>query len=146
VKEQAEAHGAKTILIEDKASGTQLIQDLRADAVHGVTQFQSKMDKVMRMHSVSAGIESGLIHIPAQAYWLAEYLHEMASFPKGKFDDQVDSTSQALDWIKSGMCKYGLFDSYREEAERLRNPISSGNQTKYLPGYKRAFPVIRGLR
>jgi phage terminase large subunit-like protein len=36
-----------------------------------------------------------------KAAWLGEYLHELATFPKGKFDDQVDSTSQALDWLKS---------------------------------------------
>jgi predicted phage terminase large subunit-like protein len=141
VKEQAEAHCAETILIEDKASGTQLIQDLRADGVHGTTRYETKMDKIMRMHSVSASIENGLVHIPVQAFWLAEYLHELSSFPKGKFDDQVDSTSQALDWIKNGMNKHGVIELYREEAERLRNPNSPGNRTTYLPGCTRAFPV-----
>ena len=33
--------------------------------------------------------------------WLAEYLHEMTVFPKGKHDDQVDSTAQFLDWFKT---------------------------------------------
>ena len=37
--------------------------------------------------------------IPHDAPWLPEYLHELAMFPKGKFDDQVDSTSQALAYI-----------------------------------------------
>jgi predicted phage terminase large subunit-like protein len=36
------------------------------------------------------------VFIPQDAPWLADYLHELAMFPKGKFDDQVDSTSQAL--------------------------------------------------
>ena len=31
---------------------------------------------------------------------LAEYLHELTVFPKGKHDDQVDSTAQMLDWFK----------------------------------------------
>jgi predicted phage terminase large subunit-like protein len=54
----------------------------------------------MRMHSVTSTIENGFVHIPEQASWLAEYVHEMTVFPNGRFDDQVDSTSQALDWAK----------------------------------------------
>jgi predicted phage terminase large subunit-like protein len=100
VKEQAEIYRVKTILIEDKASGTQLVQDLIADGVHGVTCYQPKMEKIMRMHSVTSTIENGFVHIPEHAPWVAEYLHEMAVFPRGRFDDQVDSTSQALDWVK----------------------------------------------
>jgi len=56
----------------------------------------------MRMHSVTSTIEHGFVHLPDKAPWLAEYLHELASFPNGRFDDQVDSTSQALDWFKQG--------------------------------------------
>jgi len=99
VKEKAAEYRAKVILIEDQASGTQLIQDLIADGVHGIKGYRPKLDKIMRMHSVSSTIENGFVHIPEQAPWLAEFLHEMAAFPNGRFD-QVDSTSQALDWVK----------------------------------------------
>jgi hypothetical protein len=58
------------------------------------------MEKVMRLHSVTSTIENGFVHIPETASWLAEYLHEMRVFPNGRFDDQADSTSQALDWAK----------------------------------------------
>jgi hypothetical protein len=89
--------------------------------------------------TVSSTIENGFVHLPEQALWLAEYLHEMSSFPKGKFDDQVDSTSQALDWVKQGMLP-GFFQSYKEKAEMIRNPNLSNGQTTYLPGCTRAFP------
>jgi hypothetical protein len=46
VKQQAEIYKAKNILIEDKASGTQLIQDLRADGMHGTTQYEPKMERL----------------------------------------------------------------------------------------------------
>jgi hypothetical protein len=59
------------------------------------------MDKIMRMHSVTSTIENGFVHLPEKAAWLAEYLHELVTFPNGRFDDQVDSTSQALDWFKT---------------------------------------------
>ena len=121
VREQAEAFRPKTILIEDKASGTQLIQELVSEGMHAIKRYIPAMDKIMRMHSVTSTIEDGFVHIPEKAAWLQEYLHELATFPKGKYDDQADSTSQALDWFKQeGMTsRYGLFEYYRREAERL---------------------------
>ncbi len=138
VKQQAEAYRAKNIVIEDKSSGTSLIQDLRADGVHAVTRYEPKLEKVLRMSTVTSTIEGGFVHIPAQAYWLAEYLHELSVFPKGKYDDQADSTSQALDWVKDGAGKFGLLEIWREEAEKLNKPASNG-VTTHLPRWKRAF-------
>ena len=130
VREQAEAFGAKTILIEDKASGTQLIQELVHEGVHAVKQYTPTMEKVMRMHSVTATIENGFVHLPEKAAWLGEYLHELTSFPNAKYDDQADSTSQALDWFKQSNKKgvLGLNLYFRQEAARLQavgRPISN---------------------
>jgi hypothetical protein len=56
----------------------------------------------MRLHAQTGTINNGFVHIPETAPpWLAEYLHEMTVFPKGKHDDQVDSTAQFLDWFKA---------------------------------------------
>jgi predicted phage terminase large subunit-like protein len=120
VKQRAEERRVQNILIEDRASGTQLIQDLIADGVHSVIRYEPKMDKVMRMHSVTSTFENGFVHVPAEAYWLPEYLHELAVFPNGKYDDQADSTSQALDWFKdySTQGRYGLFEFLKKETER----------------------------
>ena len=65
-----------------------------------MTRYQPQSDKVMRMHAQTAMIENGFVHLPKEAAWLAEYLHELTVFPKGKHDDQVDSTAQLLDWFK----------------------------------------------
>ena len=100
VKEQAGVFEARTILIEDKASETQLIQELIADGIHAVKKYQPTMDKIMRMHSVTSTIENGFVHFPDQAAWRDEYVHELTTFPNGRYDDQADSTSQALDWFK----------------------------------------------
>jgi len=64
VREQAEAFKPRTILIEDKASGTQLIQELVNERMHAIKRYQPTMDKVMRMHSVTSTIENGFVHIP----------------------------------------------------------------------------------
>ena len=90
VREQQSLFDAKEVLIEDKASGTQLIQELINDGCHGVTRYQPTCDKIMRLHAQTAMIENGFVHIPETAPWLAEYLHELTVFPKGKHDDQVE--------------------------------------------------------
>ena len=128
VREQAEAFNAQAILIEDKASGTQLIQDLVNEGMHAIKKYEPTMDKVMRMHSVTSTLENGFAHIPEKAAWLREYLHELTSFPKGKFDDQADSTSQALDWFKQYCVRprYGLLEYYKLETARLEAQKVSG--------------------
>jgi predicted phage terminase large subunit-like protein len=100
VREQAEAFRPATILIEDRGSGTQLIQELVGEGMHAIKSYEPAMDKIMRLHSVTSTIENGFVHLPDKACWLAEYIHELTVFPKGKNNDQADSTSQALDWFK----------------------------------------------
>jgi predicted phage terminase large subunit-like protein len=55
----------------------------------------------MRLHAQTAMIENGFVHIPETASWLDEYLHELTVFPKGKHDDQADSTAQFLTGSRS---------------------------------------------
>ena len=125
VREQYARFRPSVVLIEDKASGTQLIQELVAEGLYAVTRYQPQSDKVMRMHAQTAMIENGFVHLPDSAPWLAAYLHEITTFPNGRHDDQVDSTAQMLDWFKqagSGVptTHAGIFEYYRQLAERLR--------------------------
>ena len=122
VRDQAEAFSPNTVLIEDKASGTQLIQDLISEGRHSIKNYSTKMDKTMRMHSVTSTMENGFVHLPDRAAWLGEYLHELTSFPKGKYDDQADSTSQALDWFKQQSMRHvhGLIEYWKQEAEKIK--------------------------
>ena len=99
IRQQAEELRAGIVLIEDAASGIQLLQELQREGFARLRQVKPLGDKVMRMAAQTPAIEAGRVYIPDSAVWLAEYLHELAMFPKGKFDDQVDSTSQALGFI-----------------------------------------------
>ena len=119
VREQQSLFGATVVLIEDKASGTQLIQELITDGCHGVTRYQPTGDKTMRLHAQTAMIENGFVHIPETAPWLAEYLHELTVFPNGKHDDQADLTAQFLDWFKTPMSCWGIFELTRQQAQEL---------------------------
>ena len=121
VREQYERFAPAVVLIEDKASGTQLIQELIAEGLHAVTRYRPQSDKVVRMHAQTAMIENGFVHLPEEAPWLALYLAELSAFPNGKHDDQVDSTAQMLDWFKAAdRDPGGFYGYYRALAEELR--------------------------
>ena len=99
VRELAAIHRAEIVLIEDKASGSSLIQELRAEHFSLVQAAPAlDGDKVMRLRAQTAKIEGGFVLFPKQAHWLEAYLRELISFPNSKYDDQVDSTVFALAW------------------------------------------------
>ncbi len=117
VRQQSDLFNPTAILIEDKASGTQLIQDLLEAGLSRVTRYKPDGDKIMPLQARTATIENGFVYLPETAHWLADYLHELTLFPAGRYDDQVDSTAQALAWTKIRSPGWGIFEYYRELAE-----------------------------
>ena len=97
----------RSMKIEDKASGTGLIQTLRRDGVT-VLPIQRNKDKVTRAHDVAAILQSGRVLIPSSAPWLSDYLHEFSAFPHAKHDDQVDPTIDALTDLAYGKKHMGM--------------------------------------
>jgi predicted phage terminase large subunit-like protein len=99
LRELADLWNATVVLVEDKSSGTQLIQQLRSE---GFSRIQAAPeldgDKIMRLRAQTAQIEGGFVLFPEEAHWLDDYLRELLSFPNSKYDDQVDSTVFALAW------------------------------------------------
>lgn len=89
------------ILIEDKASGQSLIQDLRRETNLPVIAMMPQGDKVTRLAQVSPMIESGQVALPRHANWLAAFEQEILAFPNGAHDDQVDALSQYLNWVRA---------------------------------------------
>jgi predicted phage terminase large subunit-like protein len=89
-------------LIEDKGSGSQLIQEAEAAGMYGVVGVTppSGVDKIMRFRATTPLFASGRIFLPTEAPWLAEYIDEIVGFPGTRHDDQVDSTSQALEHLR----------------------------------------------
>jgi predicted phage terminase large subunit-like protein len=108
------------VLIEDGASGQQLLQDLRYAGVGPVVACKPQGDKVMRLMTASPLIEAGRVFLPHAAPWLVEFEHELAGFPHGRFDDQVDAFSQALNWLNEAGREDAILVYYREETERAR--------------------------
>ena len=94
-----EQHPNATLLIEDKGSGTSLIQDLRASNV-AVIGINPQGDKQTRVAKISAKFEAGAVFFPKCAPWLDALKAELLGFPNVRHDDQVDSVAQALSWIQ----------------------------------------------
>ena len=114
-----------------------------------MTRYQPQSDKVMRMHAQTAMIENGFVHLPKAAPWLAQYLHEMTTFPNGRHDDQVDSTAQMLDWFKRGAgptSNAGIFELYRQRAEELRRGQMPGPPVRLrAPAGVGAVQLLSGI-
>lgn len=101
VKELGIRDNPDYILIEDKASGQSLIQDLRVSDRFTIVDIPVHKDKISRMSSASPDIEAGNVFIDGGASWLEDFLDECKLFPNAKNDDQVDSMSQFLMWAKN---------------------------------------------
>ena len=110
---------ANLVLIEDKGSGISLLQDLMRDGLRNVHGVLPVADKVMRMRMQTAVIENGFVYLPEHEPWLPDYLHELMMFPKGRHDDQVDSTSQALQWFNWQPPEPSIITYYQRLSEEL---------------------------
>lgn len=99
-KHKADSNGTlRAFNIEDKASGTGLIQSLVGIPVVGIPR---SVDKITRAMDAIPLIQSGNVLLPEDAPWLSDYLSEFAAFPKGAHDDQIDPTMDAIQDILSG--------------------------------------------
>jgi predicted phage terminase large subunit-like protein len=91
--------GLRAFYIEDKASGQSLIQELRGTTGISIVPVKAVHDKISRADNVSSLIEGGIVLLPKEAPWLDAFLDEMASFPSGTNDDQVDAFVIAMDQL-----------------------------------------------
>ncbi len=104
-KEQYDYWQPDNVLIEAKATGVTLQQELRRMGIP-VTMYspggrRAGQDKVSRANSVAPILESGMVWATDDT-WAQELIEECAAFPNGDNDDQVDSTTQALMRFRAG--------------------------------------------
>ena len=86
------------ILIEKKASGQSLIQELKRRAFP-IREYNPDRDKVMRLTAASPFFEAHKIWFPKRK-WANEVVDQIISFPHVPHDDFVDTTSQAILWLR----------------------------------------------
>jgi predicted phage terminase large subunit-like protein len=110
------------LLIEAKASGQSLLQDLRQANLPVRRYNPGKADKISRAHSIAPLIESGCVYVmesrktPGKPVsWAKMVLDQLEVFPAGEHDDLVDSCTQALIYLRdSGFLE---LEVYEEDAE-----------------------------
>ena len=91
-----------TIVVEAKASGMPLIQELRQKGIPVMSYSPSKgHDKMTRVNSIAPVFESGMVWAP-QKKFAEEMIEECAAFPYGEHDDLVDSMTQAIMRYRQG--------------------------------------------
>ena len=124
----------------DRGQGvsTQLIQELIEQGLRAVTRYQPQ----------TAMIENGFVHLPKEEGWLAEYLHELTMFPKGKHDDGVDSTAQMLDWFKQAgsgpTSNAGIWHLYKQQYEAQQAGLQT-TRPEPLSVMARRLGILRPL-
>jgi predicted phage terminase large subunit-like protein len=124
VKEQARFFRPEKILIERAASGRSLVQDL-----YSLTRLPIKpvpttnKSKEERAFLITDLIEAGRVWLPKNAKWLEEFIDELSHFPHGKFTDQVDALTMALQFMKVNQMRH-------ERSKRSERP-SSGRPPLY---------------
>ncbi|MCB2075500.1 MAG: phage terminase large subunit [Novosphingobium sp.] len=107
-------------LIEDADFGRGIAQHLfRTSRICRPQLYRPRIDKIARMQARSVMFETGKVFLPREASWLSAYLDELLGFPNRAHDDQVDSTSQALDWFQA---RFSAEIAPEVEERRRRRP------------------------
>jgi predicted phage terminase large subunit-like protein len=90
------------VLIEATANGPALIADARRrNYVRVIEIIPDGRSKADRLRDHIGTIRARHIHLPESKAWKEEFITEFLAFPSGAFDDQVDATTQYLEWIKT---------------------------------------------
>ena len=91
------------VLVEAKATGTPLIDELRLRGIPALGFSPGKgTDKVSRMHMVAPLFEAGMVWAPEDKSFADDVIEEVVSFPNGDNDDFCDSMTLALMRFRRG--------------------------------------------
>lgn len=103
VQETMITYGVDKLLVENKASGYSVAQEIRR--LYGHEEFAVQLidpkgiDKLARLYSIQHLFAEGLIHAPDRS-WADMVINQAAQFPRGKHDDLVDTASMALKHLR----------------------------------------------
>jgi predicted phage terminase large subunit-like protein len=107
----------RAMCVEDKVSGTGLIQTLRREGIP-ILPIQRNKDKITRAYDAAPFIESGNVLLPEWADWLPGMLSEASSFPAGAHDDQLDPMFDAIMDVQTMPAEYDDGDDWRDDRSR----------------------------
>jgi predicted phage terminase large subunit-like protein len=121
LKRAVPAHAGKwnpmVVLVEDKASGQSLVQELKRETRLPIVPIPVDRDKLARANAVTPLVEAGKVYLLEGRPWVADFVDELATFPNASHDDQVDAFDGALEYASHGGGGMGFFEYLRQEAE-----------------------------
>lgn len=85
----------RSMNVEDKVSGTGLIQTLKREGIP-VVAIQRSTDKLTRAYDAAPFVESGNVLLMRECPHLADFLAEASAFPNGSHDDTLDPMMDAV--------------------------------------------------
>ena len=94
---QTDRMRVRTVFIEDKSSGSSLIQELQRGSKLPVRAVQRNIDKVSRAYDVVDFIAAGRVWLPEGMGFVSDIQREATQFPNGKNDDTLDPLMDAID-------------------------------------------------
>jgi predicted phage terminase large subunit-like protein len=152
VESVASVWGASAILVEDKGSGTQYIQERSGKAPAPVIAISvNNNSKEFRLDGVSPMFEAGKVWVPesSEKGWHSDYEAELVGFPNAKYDDQVDMTSQYLDWARLRQGRgnqklQGMTKNTGKDSSKLKSAIEAKIAEAALHALK-TDPIARAL-
>lgn len=115
------------ILIEDKANGPAIIDDLKR-TINGIIAVDPAGGKQARAWATQPDIEAGCVYLPEDKAWAQEVVDEAAAFPNAAHDDDVDAMTQALNWRRKRLMDYGLLDAMKALQQKSEEIMSKGNR------------------
>jgi predicted phage terminase large subunit-like protein len=134
VGEACKAMKVDRLLIEGKASGISVAQEIRRLYAHETWAVHlinpGNQSKLARLYSVQHLFSEGMVYAPDKT-WAEAVIRQVASFPKGKHDDMVDSVSQAVRHLRDT----GLLVRSDERLADLANEMDFANVKQPPPLY-----------
>ena len=110
----------ETIVVEDKANGSAVIETLQKE-IPGVVGINPEGGKVARAFSMQGEQEAGNIFLPDPTVDpdIETFLGEVSAFPSVTHDDETDSMTQAINWFRNREGAYGMLEYMaRMQADR----------------------------
>lgn len=139
LKASAEKWQPDAILVEDKASGQSLIQELKSETRLPIIAIEPEGDKVTRAIATSAMWEAGTVFLPDSAPWLLDLEIELTTFPQSPHDDRVDSITQFLRWVQGHGAAFDYASSGTGERQDGTHDVDTGwgrvRSTRDMRGY-----------
>lgn len=109
IKRLAKKHPyCSTILVENRANGSAVIDLLRREVPNLLPVNPREIgggDKTVRAMATTFLFEAGRVVFPSKKLmdkdWIVDFEHEVSFFPRGKYNDQVDAMTQALNYFET---------------------------------------------